>query len=221
MTKKIYVSGGSRYAEAKWFGQFGWSQSYNLHEADVVLFTGGEDVNPTYYNEPEHAKTWPNGNGRDEREILDYQKALALGKPMFGICRGAQFLCVMDGGSLIQDCTQHTRSHDILIIDTGEVFSVTSAHHQMMVPSERAEIVGVSPMKCEVTRYNHVRKEFETKEVQNTPEIVLFPDIRAIGVQGHPEFQTEVPEYARFREWCAAALEALYTHASPEVITCD
>ena len=58
----------------------------NIKEADIVLFTGGEDVNPALYGANRHYSTHFNEE-RDKKEVAIFKKIkptqLAL-----GICRG-------------------------------------------------------------------------------------------------------------------------------------
>ena len=70
---------------------------------DGICFTGGVDVDPQYYGEaalPECGAIQPM---RDTLELLVAHIALASGKPILGICRGAQLMNVAMGGSLYQD----------------------------------------------------------------------------------------------------------------------
>lgn len=81
--RKIYVVGTS-YNYANWMqGEI----TMNMEEADLVVFTGGEDVSPSYYGASVHPKTYTN-EYRDEVEKKAFNKALLLGIPMCGICRG-------------------------------------------------------------------------------------------------------------------------------------
>ena len=104
---KVYVVGRS-VGYANWI-----TDSENLvntiEEADLVLLTGGEDVNPEYYNEPVHPKT--SFTKRDDHEFEEIKKAIALEKPLYGTCRGLQILTVAAGGSLIQDQSNKYSPH--------------------------------------------------------------------------------------------------------------
>ena len=66
---------------------------------DGFLFTGGQDVAPSVYGETEVLPlvTCPK---RDLLEDKILRKALALDKPVFGICRGLQFINAALGGTL-------------------------------------------------------------------------------------------------------------------------
>lgn len=83
--KKIYVVGGDN-EYANWI-PFEFKITNDLEKADLVLFTGGEDVDPSFYNEPRHYYTYTNIN-RDKREIEIYNRAQQLGIKCLGICRG-------------------------------------------------------------------------------------------------------------------------------------
>jgi putative glutamine amidotransferase len=70
---------------------------------DGLVMHGGADVWPGSYGEEPLDARWHGDRIRD-----DYDKALvaafeALGKPIFGVCRGLQLLNVAFGGSLYQD----------------------------------------------------------------------------------------------------------------------
>lgn len=67
-----------------------------------VLLQGGPDVSPDLYDEP---VTFARGMvpERDSLEFQLLQKALDLGLPVLGVCRGAQILNVFYGGNLFQD----------------------------------------------------------------------------------------------------------------------
>lgn len=70
---------------------------------DGFLFTGGQDVAPSLYGEQTLPACGALHPGRDALEQVLYAQAFAADKPIFGICRGLQFLNVMQGGTLYQD----------------------------------------------------------------------------------------------------------------------
>jgi putative glutamine amidotransferase len=101
---------------------------------DLVVFTGGEDVTPSLYGEKAHPSTGY-ATMRDISEEIMYHQCVANDIAMTGICRGSQFLTVMNGGKLVQDIDGHGihGTHPITAFGYGAV-SVTSTHHQMMYP---------------------------------------------------------------------------------------
>ncbi len=160
-----------------------------MEDADLVIFTGGEDVNPELYNAGVNAKTWFN-NERDHREIIEFEKALGLQKSMMGICRGSQLLTVLAGGKLVQDVNRHSLAgtHPITLED-GTSIEMTSTHHQMMYPFDMKK--DQYRILAKAYRNFSDRYEFEQGNIKTAiecePEIVYYPGIKALAIQGHPE----------------------------------
>jgi gamma-glutamyl-gamma-aminobutyrate hydrolase PuuD len=73
-----------------------------LGAVDAMVFTGGSDINPAYYEEAPHPETFGIDDRRDAAEFALLREALAAGKPVLGICRGIQLLNVGLGGDLYQ-----------------------------------------------------------------------------------------------------------------------
>ncbi len=74
-----------------------------LADCDGVLLTGGADVDPVEYGEPERHPTVELDLERDRYELALARAALAGDLPLLAICRGTQVLNVAAGGTLIQD----------------------------------------------------------------------------------------------------------------------
>ena len=71
---------------------------------DGILFTGGGDVSPDLYGEETGPFRIDVCEKRDAAEGLLFAEVVdRAGKPAFGICRGAQLINVMLGGTLYQD----------------------------------------------------------------------------------------------------------------------
>jgi putative glutamine amidotransferase len=78
----------------------------NPQDFTLAVFTGGEDVDPSYYGKKKNHRTYSNiYRDREEKELFDVLLEHKI--PLFGICRGSQFLCVMAGGSLCQHLDNH------------------------------------------------------------------------------------------------------------------
>lgn len=72
--------------------------------ADGLLLPGGDDVHPRHYGMKDiYENSGPFSAERDEMEITLAKFFIARGKPVFGVCRGAQVLNVALGGTLYQD----------------------------------------------------------------------------------------------------------------------
>src|SRR2546427_840298 len=70
---------------------------------DGLFLPGGLDVDPSVYGEPRGPHCQRTDPARDWTELLLVRWALADGKPVLAVCRGAQLLNVAVGGSLYQD----------------------------------------------------------------------------------------------------------------------
>ena len=169
----------------------------NMEEADVVLFTGGEDVTPSLYGCKKHSTTYCNPNrDREEKEVFNKirEDQLAL-----GICRGSQFLCVMNGGLLVQNVFGHALGRTHAISDGKMAYHITSTHHQMQYPFN----LNAEDYDILFRSFNQLSAEYEGDKIEASkllengePEIVLyhkegFP--KCLAVQGHPEMIPESP----------------------------
>lgn len=187
---KVYIVGAS-LGYQKMFYKRGWELSSNIIEADLVQFTGGEDVSPFMYGEARHPCTYSNKT-RDKKESVIFTLAHHHGKPMAGICRGGQFLNVLCGGQLYQDVDNHGVPHSVIDTQTGEQFDVTSTHHQMMRPGDEGEVVLVADRTRKVER---MMKSAGNRVIENGSngkwtdvEAVYYPNFGVFCFQPHPEF---------------------------------
>lgn len=175
--------------------------STDLHVDDLILFAGGTDVNPDYYMEKRGKHTASPDIPRDEFEYSIFRTY--PDNPKLGICRGAQFLNVMNGGKLVQHITGHDDSHMIYTMD-GKQLPVTSVHHQMMIPSPRGKLLawasGISD-----TYLNGDNKDYWGGRlgVDNfgkfmEPEVIWYPKTRSLCIQGHPEYLTPEHDFWKY-----------------------
>tara|TARA_Y100001951_G_C11298065_1_gene277568 strand:- start:22559 stop:23185 length:627 start_codon:yes stop_codon:yes gene_type:complete len=188
MPKVLIVGQGVMFQEM--FERHGWEVVDSFDDAEFLQFTGGSDVNPVFYGEAVHPRTFYDTR-RDEEEAAIYQKALAAGKVMLGVCRGGQFLNVMNGGSLYQHVENHAirGTHLCQSSVLGKRVRVTSTHHQMMIPTMDAFVEGwswnMSPYKEHMNANNRV--EIVTTD-QMEAEVVWYEDTKSLCFQPHPEY---------------------------------
>lgn len=121
---------------------------------DGVLFTGGDDIHPRYYNERplRAAKMTLSEDDRTDFEIKLFKAAYRARKPVLAICGGEQLINVALGGTLYQDMQlqlgttmKHRPSrtgekifHEVIIKKDARLFrimgsgsiEIRSAHHQ-------------------------------------------------------------------------------------------
>src|SRR5690606_9251504 len=70
---------------------------------DGLYLTGGNDIDPTLFNEEPHPKLGRINPARDEYEIALTKKMIEKNKPILGVCRGSQILNIALGGTMYQD----------------------------------------------------------------------------------------------------------------------
>jgi putative glutamine amidotransferase len=159
----------------------------NVKDFDLIIFSGGQDINPEIYNEE---LTFTHGFSleRDEIELNILEQALNLNKKILGVCRGHQLVNAYLGGKLYQDMfmetgADHINSHRL---DFGSTmlklyFSyVNSLHHQAV------KVVGKGLRST--SKYNGI---IESTEGENI-----------ITVQWHPEFMGNSKRFFDFiLEW--------------------
>ena len=170
-------------------------QSALLTRIDGLLLSGGADVAPALYGEETLPCCGEILEIRDTFEISMVQKALKIGLPVLGICRGLQVMNVALGGTLYQDIAaqcagmlRHPRedvpreaAHDVLlpegrllrrILGVGTL-AVNSRHHQGI------KALGQGLLPCAIAPDGLI-------------EGIEMPGKRfALGVQWHPESMCE------------------------------
>lgn len=181
--KKVFIIDGNGQYKNMFINQ-GWKLIDNLFEADLVQFTGGADVTPEIYGQPNTASgcDWE----RDLYEAGAFAIALRMGIPMAGICRGGQFLNVMSGGRMHQHVEGHAiySGHKAKTKDGREIH-VSSTHHQIMDPHPTKSVVLLTANE----------KVFPNVE---QVEAVYYKHTNCLCYQPHPEFFAKGNECQEF-----------------------
>ena len=173
-----------------------WLDTTDLNKAieamcrcDGLLLPGGEDVDPFYYGQTPTEKCGEIVKERDHAEMNMLEAFLSTGKPILGICRGAQLMNVYFGGTLHQDIKEISGcNHDdwkrrsrgnhgvrlqpltrLAEIYEQEQMTVNSLHHQAVAKTAPVLITSA------------VSEDGITEAVEH-PEHPF-----CIGVQWHPE----------------------------------
>lgn len=170
-----------------------------VSRVDGILLSGGQDVHPRLYQQQPNQKLGAVSRERDTFEYLVIKAALALNKPIFGICRGSQVLNVYFGGTLFQDngikgeVFQHVQDgnptltmHTVIIEEDSFVFNalnkkeleVNSFHHQ--------SIDQIAPTMKVVAR-----------ALDGIVEAIQHKELPIFAVQWHPEMLSRDNEEAR------------------------
>ena len=147
--------------------------------ASGLLLPGGGDLDPAIYGAEDAGLCRDVDAERDRRELALCRRFLDAGKPVLGICRGAQVLAVALGGTLLQDVPGHsglpggdslhdTRTAGFLTGLYGPACTVNSCHHQA---------VDRLPDGCRILQVSG----------DGVIEAFSHRTLPALGIQWHPE----------------------------------
>ena len=151
---------------------------------DKLILTGGQNVDPKFYDEEKTIDSDDYHLQRDIFELALIKEAIQQNKPIFSVCRGTQLFNVAMGGTLFQDIEDHwqdstaeyttqrlaTEPDNILREIYGEISHINSFHHQSIKDlAPNLKVIAYDPK-------------------DNIIEAVMTTDqIRFLGVQWHPE----------------------------------
>jgi putative glutamine amidotransferase len=85
-----------------------------------LVLQGGADVSPATYGETPLAPEWAGDRLRDVYEMELVHEFVEAGKPVLGICRGAQLINVAFGGTLYQDIRSQLAEAQVHVTDAYE-----------------------------------------------------------------------------------------------------
>ena len=151
--RSVALAGGAPVIIPLELQERAWRRIYE--GLDGLLFPGGVDINPAYYDQQPHDRLGRVEDRLDEAELVLARWALQDQRPTLAICRGIQLINVAAGGSLYQDsptqlpdafphaCSAPTypreyRAHAVRIEDGSRLAAamdateckVNSRHHQ-------------------------------------------------------------------------------------------
>lgn len=201
----VYIQGPGGIAYIRMFLELGFRKAVDLDDADIICYTGGADVHPSMYGQ--HVNPNAGVYASRERDVADQkvwdsvERNIPLDmQPMIvGICRGGQFVNVMNGGKLYQDVDNHTRYHFAKDVKSGDSVFVSSTHHQQFIPGNRAEIVCVATESTRrLTDKDILRQGSDI--YHNDYEVLWYPDTKSLCFQPHPEYDDALETRAYFAE---------------------
>lgn len=176
------------------------SLSDYVSQIDGLVLQGGSDVCPKSYGEVALKPEWEGDYIRDQYEIALVKECQKQNKPVLGVCRGAQLLNVAFGGSLYQDIptqlntsTNH-RHWEIYDQNFHQLQCQPNSYLQKIYAEE-----GQYPEGKKINSIHHqaLKKIGQGLKVEAQSEDGIVEAIKhegagyILGVQWHPEFQTE------------------------------
>lgn len=203
LNKRVYILQSDRLYDELFMG-LGYTLVDSLDDnPDLICFTGGSDVSPQMYGEKPTLRTIYTDEERDAFEAHVFQVAVGRSIPIVGICRGAQLLCALNGGTLVQHLNGHGSGDHLATTIIGDrTFNVSSSHHQMMIPDKSGEVILSSPKLSK----EYIRGSDKPLDLSVDIEAVRWPKTHSLGVQFHPEWMNK-KEMANI--WFKGELERL------------
>ena len=209
MAKRLVYVENADHTIQMLFQKHGWGITKNHIHADLICFSGGADVSPQIYGREDPFKLCKVSPSRDKDCVDIFISAVERNIPCVGICRGAQFLNVMNGGEMWMDVDAHIGNHEMIDELTGEVYEVTSTHHQMMKPADYAMVIAVGRMSTyKHNGTNKINVEDLHEDHQDDAEVVFYQGVynyegqpkhtfrspglthKSLCFQGHPEYMS-------------------------------
>jgi len=167
---------------------------------DGLVIGGGDDISPEHYGGDLEARVRTDPE-RDALEMHWIDKALAAGWPLLGICRGAQLINVVLGGTLhqdIRDLRRRTYNRPGLL-PTKQV--------ALRADSRIAEVCGRTRLRVNSLHHQAVNEPGEGLHVvghdlDRIAQAIEDTGSRAIlGVQWHPEYLFYLPAQLALFRW--------------------
>lgn len=191
---KLYMAlwgGGHPFNNLPFDGEMVVRDPKELEKNDgTLIIWGGADISPSIYNKAVSRKTHADArlSIRDAQEVALMKRAIELGMPIIGVCRGAQLLCALAGGHLIQHVNRHGGTHVVKTYD-GQHIVTNSIHHQMMYPfnvEHELRAYMERPLSDVHIDVDETGNDVDVN-IPVEPEYVYFPKIKGYAVQWHPE----------------------------------
>lgn len=176
----------------------------DLRVGDVLVVWGGADIHPSLYQHGRSSMSYASQHGPSQRDEVEWglmRTAKLLGCPIIGVCRGAQMLCALAGGSLVQHVNGHGGSNHLVRTHDDHHIQVNSIHHQMMNAEGTNHTVVAATIAPLSNIYNLMQggQEKNLKDLfSEEPEFIDFHDVRGFAIQWHPEMMAADSEATQY-----------------------
>lgn len=216
---EVFVIGPESHLFTTWLARCGCVKADSIQQADFVLFSGGSpDVDPRLYGGERYQNTWVKTELMDQY-LTAFYECVYSGIPMVGVCLGAQFLHVMNGGRMYQSVDGHNGDHPIMVWGTGEIIKkASSLHKQACEPNDEngMEILASaseSSFRIDANCKLIDRAASPCAMAEEDVEAFVYRSTGVIGFQGHPEYFG----YDEYSSWCASQIAEFLCSDSIEV----
>lgn len=157
---------------------------------DALIIPGGPDADPTFYGEEPSRHIGGTNYKRDVFEAELFKAFYKAGKPIFGICRGCQFINILMGGSVYQDLAADNQDSYIRH-SQGADGSYPTHHVEIAKGSSLYKALGATAY-VNSRHHQGIKKVGEgltvtAKAADGVVEAVETADGQIVAVQWHPE----------------------------------
>jgi putative glutamine amidotransferase len=209
----IGVTGGARYWAPAWWctrialrlagasaRRISVRHALDQNHLDALVIGGGNDISPEHYNGDISAPVKSDPE-RDQLEIRWIEYALKHQIPVLGICRGAQLINVVLGGTLHQDI----RSLRKLTYNRPGLLPTKQV--KLEADSLTARICATTKLRVNSLHHQAVREAGHNllivgKDLDGIVQTIEASDGRnIIGVQWHPEYLFYLPAQLALFRW--------------------
>ena len=140
--------------------------------ADGIVLTGGNNVNPRRYNGKEELESVYDERDETEKKLVTLSVKYKI--PLLGICRGFQYINIYFGGSVCHNIKGHVKEKHVLISKNKRINNMlaNSYHNQAVLKK-------------------NISKEFKiiASTEDGVVEAISHKQHKIIGLQWHPERQ--------------------------------
>lgn len=160
---------------------------------DALILSGGDDIEPAWYQKTKSRSCSTDDNIRDAFEIALAEAAYSCDLPTLGICRGMQVMNVAMGGTLFSDLNANGVS---LFNHLQEPPYDAPKHNVTLTPeSPLAALFGYKELCVNSMHHqaiNKLSREFLVAGISTSDDVIeaIWAPSRTffLGVQWHPEY---------------------------------
>ncbi len=154
------------------------NNSNNIHmyfkqDIDLIVLTGGNNINPTLYNSHDVLNDVYDCRDRTETKLLDY--AIAKNIKVLGICRGFHFINVYFGGSLSHAVPNHVN-----------IFHKITSNNQIINEQKTNSFHNQAVFEKDLSNKLEILAKYD-----NVIEAIINKEKTILGIQWHPERENQ------------------------------